>query len=150
MSVGEPLSIREETIRITLYPLAASRLHWRAGSLSSFTAIRKDAGLFFGSFLRQGEVFATPMVGGTKPYRTSRFSGMKRVWWVEMCGGLTRMWWADALFFFLVCHMGIRGLISHELSHLIPFWAFIQPGDWCACERDPIWTDSNARLRTTL
>ena len=45
-------------IRITLQTLAASRLHWRAGSSRSFTAIRKNAGLFCGSSLRKGEVFA--------------------------------------------------------------------------------------------
>ena len=43
---------------ITLQQLAASLLHWRAGSLRSFIAIRKDAGLCCGSFLRKGEVFA--------------------------------------------------------------------------------------------
>ena len=32
-------------------------MHWRAGSKRSFTAIRKEAGLFCGSFLRKGEVF---------------------------------------------------------------------------------------------
>ena len=41
-----------------LKPLAASRLHWKAGSLRSFTAIRKEAGGFCGTFLRKGEVFA--------------------------------------------------------------------------------------------
>jgi len=39
-------------------PFAASRLHWRAGPLRSYTAIRKEAGLFCGSFLRKGLVFA--------------------------------------------------------------------------------------------
>ena len=39
-------------------PFAASRLHWRAGPLRSFTAIRKEAGLFCGSVLRKGLVFA--------------------------------------------------------------------------------------------
>ena len=38
----------------TLKDLAASLLHWRAGSLRSFTALRKEAGLFSGSFLRKG------------------------------------------------------------------------------------------------
>ena len=37
--------------------LAASRLHRGAGSSTSFTEIRKEAGLFCGSFLRKGEVF---------------------------------------------------------------------------------------------
>ena len=34
------------------------RRHRRAGSLSSFTAIRKEAGLFCGTLPRKGEVFA--------------------------------------------------------------------------------------------
>jgi len=42
----------------TLRTLAASLLHWRAGSLRSFTAIRTEAALYCGSFLRKGEVFA--------------------------------------------------------------------------------------------
>ena len=45
-------------LRITLETLAASLLDWRAGSLRSFTTIRKEAGLFCGSFLRKGEVSA--------------------------------------------------------------------------------------------
>jgi len=32
-------------LRTTLQTIAASRLHWRAGSLGSFAAIRKEAGL---------------------------------------------------------------------------------------------------------
>jgi len=32
-------------------------LSWRAGPLRSFSAIRQEAGLFCGSFLRKGEVF---------------------------------------------------------------------------------------------
>jgi len=40
-----------------LATLAASHLHWRAGSKRSFTATQKKAGLFCGSFLRKGEVF---------------------------------------------------------------------------------------------
>jgi len=38
--------------------LTASHLHCTAGSSRSFTAIRKDAGLYCGSRLRKGEVFA--------------------------------------------------------------------------------------------
>ena len=45
-------------LRITLWPLAASRLHWRAGSVRSFAAIREAAGIFCGSFLQKGEVLA--------------------------------------------------------------------------------------------
>ena len=45
-------------LRNALETLAASHLHWRAGSLRSFTAIRKEAGPFCGIFLRKGEVFA--------------------------------------------------------------------------------------------
>ena len=45
-------------VSITLEPLTASRLHWRAGPLRSFAAIQKQAGLFCRSFLRNGEVFA--------------------------------------------------------------------------------------------
>jgi len=45
-------------LRTTLSTLAASLMHWRAGSLRSFTAIRKEAKLFCESFIRQGEVFA--------------------------------------------------------------------------------------------
>ena len=44
--------------RITLWPLAVSPLHWRAGSVRSFAVIRKEAGPFCGSFQREGEVFA--------------------------------------------------------------------------------------------
>ena len=43
---------------ITLQSLAASPLHWRAGSSRSSAAIRKHAGLSCGSFLRKGEVLA--------------------------------------------------------------------------------------------
>ena len=39
-------------------PKTASHLHCTAGSSRSFTAIRKDAGLYCGSRLRSGEVFA--------------------------------------------------------------------------------------------
>ena len=38
--------------------LTASHLHCPAGSSRSFTAIRKDAGLYCGPRLRKGEVFA--------------------------------------------------------------------------------------------
>ena len=38
--------------------LAASHVHWRAGSLRSFTATRKEAGLFCEPLLRKGEMFA--------------------------------------------------------------------------------------------
>jgi hypothetical protein len=42
------------------HPLDARRehLHWRAAPLRSFAALRKEAGIFCGSFLRKGEVFA--------------------------------------------------------------------------------------------
>jgi len=43
-------------LRTTLETIAWSHLHWRAGS--SFTAIRKGAGLVCGSFLREGGVLA--------------------------------------------------------------------------------------------
>jgi hypothetical protein len=47
------------TLRLTLQTLAAtSLLLWRAGSLRSFTAIRKKARLVCGSFSRKGEMFA--------------------------------------------------------------------------------------------
>jgi len=45
-------------LRTTLELLAASYLHCRAGFLRSFTAIRKEAGLFYESFLQKSEVFA--------------------------------------------------------------------------------------------
>ena len=45
-------------LRITLKPLAASLLHWRAGFARSFAAIRKEAGLFCESSLWKGEVLA--------------------------------------------------------------------------------------------
>jgi len=41
-----------------IHSLAASLLHCKAGSSRSFAAIRKEAGLFCGSFLRNGEAFA--------------------------------------------------------------------------------------------
>jgi hypothetical protein len=44
--------------RITLLPLTAIHLHCIAGSSRSFTAIRKDAGLYCGPRLRKGQVFA--------------------------------------------------------------------------------------------
>ena len=44
--------------KLVLWTLAANLLHWMAGSSRSFAAIRKEAGLFCGSFLRNGEVFA--------------------------------------------------------------------------------------------
>ena len=40
--------------RITLYTLTASHLHCTAGSSRSFTALRKDAGLYCGSRLLEG------------------------------------------------------------------------------------------------
>ena len=45
-------------LRTTLQTLAATHLHWRAGSLRSFISTRKEAGLFCGSFLWKGVVFA--------------------------------------------------------------------------------------------
>ena len=44
--------------------VSASHLHCTAGSSKSFTAIRKDAGLYCGSRLRSGEVFV--YVGSTQ------------------------------------------------------------------------------------
>ena len=46
-----------DQVRTTLERVAVSLLHWRAGSWRSFAAMRKEAGLFCGSFLRKGEVF---------------------------------------------------------------------------------------------
>ena len=45
-------------IKVCRLDSAATSVHWRAGSLRSFTAIRKGTGLFCGSFLRTGEVLA--------------------------------------------------------------------------------------------
>ena len=45
-------------LRITLKPLAASLLHWRAGFARSLAAKRKEAGLFCGSFLWESNVLA--------------------------------------------------------------------------------------------
>ena len=45
-------------LRATHEPLTVSLLHWRAGSVRSFTTIRKQAGLSCGSCPRKGEVFA--------------------------------------------------------------------------------------------
>ena len=45
-------------LKVTLQALAESLLQWRAGSLRSFAAIRKEAGIFSGSFLWKGEVLA--------------------------------------------------------------------------------------------
>ena len=50
-----PLST--EPVPVSAY-VTASHLHCTAGSLRSFTAIRKDAGLYCGPRLRKGEVFA--------------------------------------------------------------------------------------------
>ena len=50
-----------------------SHLHWRARFWRSFPAIRKEAGLFCGSFLRKGEVFA--YVG-----RMQKSKDLKRKW----------------------------------------------------------------------
>ena len=52
------LYLHKPHFRITLQTLTASHLHCTAGSLRSFTAIRKDAGLCCESRLRSGEVFA--------------------------------------------------------------------------------------------
>jgi len=49
---------KPKPIEDALETLAASNRHWRAGSSRSFAMIRKEAGLFCGSFLRQGEVLA--------------------------------------------------------------------------------------------
>ena len=43
---------------VAVHALTASHLHCTAGSSRSFSAIRKDAGLYCGSRLRSGEVFA--------------------------------------------------------------------------------------------
>ena len=45
-------------LRTTLYTLAASHLHWRAGSSGSFDANRKEAGHFCDSFLLKHVFFA--------------------------------------------------------------------------------------------
>ena len=34
---------------------------------------------------------------------------------------------------------GIRGLSSHEFSHLLPLWAFSRLGSWCVCEHGNHW-----------
>ena len=47
-----------DQLRITLSTLAANHLYWGADCLRSFAVIRKEAGLFCGSFLRKGKVFA--------------------------------------------------------------------------------------------
>ena len=51
-------STNTKRLTTTLQLLAASHLYFRAGSLRSLTAIRKEAGLFCRSFLLKGEVFA--------------------------------------------------------------------------------------------
>ena len=45
-------------LRIPLWILAVIFLHWKAGPSRSLPAIRKEAGLFHGSFLRKGKVLA--------------------------------------------------------------------------------------------
>ena len=52
---------RRETSYVRIYilwTLAANHLHWRARPLRSCTAIQLEAGLFCGTYLRKGEVFA--------------------------------------------------------------------------------------------
>ena len=78
-------------LRITLSPLTASQLHCTAGSSRSFTAIRKHAGLCWGSRLRSGEVFV--YVG-----RIHNLTDLKRVVMVNL---FTRSEWqggSDDLF----------------------------------------------------
>ena len=48
----------EGAFQWALQTLTANHLHCTAGSSKSFTAIRKDAGLYCGPRLRKGEVFA--------------------------------------------------------------------------------------------
>ena len=59
-SVGSIQNLKDLKVddRNLIQPLTASHLHCTAGSSSSFTAIRKNAGLFCGSRLRSVEVFA--------------------------------------------------------------------------------------------
>ena len=56
--VGLFQNLKDLKAETLIIDISDTYLHWRAGSVRSFAAIRKEAWLFCGSFLRKGEVFA--------------------------------------------------------------------------------------------
>jgi len=56
--VGLFQNLKDLKAETLIIDISDTYLHWRAGSVRSFAAIRKEAELFCGSFARKDEMFA--------------------------------------------------------------------------------------------